>query len=134
MKDTVFSCPIQIRMSDLDPFDHVNNGAQCNLFDYGRSSYFEHLFGTEIDWMTFDYVLVHIDMDFALPIRIHDDMVCETEITEIGRSSVRMTQRLCNGATGGVHTTCHAVLVRFDRQKLCALEIPENHRSMFNSK
>lgn len=133
MKDNLFSCPVQIRMSDLDPFDHVNNGAQCNLFDYGRSLYFEHLFGTKIDWMTFDYVLVHVDMDFALPIRIHDTMECETEITELGRSSVRMTQRLCNGTNGAVHTTCHAVLVRFDRQQLCSLEIPETHRALFHS-
>ena len=49
----MFSCPIQIRMSDLDPYNHVNNGAQCNYFDMGRSRYFEHVFQTKIDWLTF---------------------------------------------------------------------------------
>ena len=47
-----FSVPIQIKMCDLDPFAHVNNGVQCNYFDYGRSQYFEEVFGEKIDWMT----------------------------------------------------------------------------------
>ena len=49
-----FAVPIQIKMCDLDPFAHVNNGVQCNYFDYGRSLYFESVFGEKIDWLNMD--------------------------------------------------------------------------------
>lgn len=126
----MFSCPIQIRMSDLDPFDHVNNGAQCNLFDFGRSKFFEHIFNQAIDWMTFEYVLVHVELDFKLPVRIHDEIVCETEVYDKGRTSFKMRQYLKNAVTNDILTVCHSVIVCIDRAKNVPKEIPEDHRFM----
>ena len=126
----MFSCPIQIRMSDLDPFDHVNNGAQCNLFDFGRSKFFEHIFNQAIDWMTFEYVLVHVELDFKLPVRIHDEIVCETEVYDKGHTSFKMRQYLKNAVTNDILTVCHSVIVFIDREKNVPKEIPEDHRFM----
>ena len=126
----MFSCPIQIRMSDLDPFDHVNNGAQCNLFDYGRSKYFEHLLNREIDWLSFDYVLVHVELDFKKPVKIHDEIVCETEAYELGRTSFKMVQNLKNAVTNEILTVCHSVIVCIDREKNVPKEIPQDHKFM----
>ncbi len=126
----MFSCPIQVRMSDLDPFDHVNNGAQCNLFDYGRSQFFEHLFNQEIDWLTFGYVLVHVELDFKAPVRIHDNIVCESEAYELGRTSFKMRQELKNAVTNEVFTVCHSVVVCIDRAKNVPKSIPEDHKFM----
>ena len=124
----MFSCPIQIRMSDLDPYNHVNNGSQCHYFDMGRSRFFEHAFHEEIDWLTFKYVLVHVDMDFKLPIRFHDELVCESAILEVGNSSFKMIQRLVDRKTGEVKTLCHAVVVYFDREANKSERIPEADR------
>lgn len=118
-----FSVPIQIKMCDLDPFVHVNNGVQCNYFDYGRSQYFEHVFGTQIDWMTLDLVLVHIDLDFKSPIKIHDKINCETAIYQFGVKSFKMVQRLICTETGQVKSICHSVLAGFDREKETSLPI-----------
>lgn len=124
----MFSCPIQVRMSDLDPYNHVNNGSQCHYFDMGRSRFFEHAFHEEIDWLTFKYVLVHVDMDFKLPIRFHDELVCESAILEVGNSSFKMIQRLVDRKTGEVKTLCHAVVVYFDREANKSERIPEADR------
>jgi Predicted thioesterase len=126
----MFSCPIQIRMSDLDPFDHVNNGAQCNLFDYGRSQYFEHLFNHQIDWMKFSYVLVHVELDFKKPVKIQDQIVCETEVYEVGHTSFKMRQYLKNAVTNDILTVCHSVIVCIDRAKNVPMDIPETDRFM----
>ncbi len=131
MKNTVFSCPVQIRMSDLDPFNHVNNGCQMNLYDYGRTQFLEHVLQTEIDWLTFEWVLVHVDLDFRLPIRIHDKIVCETELVEMGNSSVKLQQRMLNTVTGEVMSTCNSVLVYFDRVANHSKLIPESFKSLF---
>ena len=127
----MFSCPIQIRMSDLDPFDHVNNGAQCNLFDYGRSQYFENLFNKEINWLTFDFVLVHVELDFKKPVRIHDKIVCETEAYEVGHTSFKMRQYLKNAVTDEILTVCHSVIVCIDREKNIPKEISDDQKLMF---
>ena len=124
----MFSCPIQIRMSDLDPYNHVNNGAQCNFFDMGRSRYFEHVFQSKIDWMTFKYVLVHVDLDFRKPVRFHDPIVCESHVIEMGNSSFKMEQCLKDAETGELKTLCHAVVVYFDREANRAERIPDNER------
>lgn len=124
----MFSCPIQIRMSDLDPYNHVNNGSQCHYFDMGRSRFFEYAFNEKIDWLTFKYVLVHVDMDFKMPIHFHDDLRCESAILEVGNSSFSMEQRLVDQATGNVKTLCHAVVVYFDRDANKSEHIPERDR------
>lgn len=85
-----FSIPIQIKMSDLDPFAHVNNGVQCNYFDYGRSCYFECVLGEAINWLTVDLVLVHVGLDFKSPIKFHDQIVCDTTVYELGNKSFQM--------------------------------------------
>lgn len=126
----MFSCPIQIRMSDLDPFNHVNNGAQCHLFDYGRTQYFETVFGTQIDWLTFEYVLVHLEFDFRKQVRIHDQVVCETEIEGFGHRSLKMYQHLRSTVTNEILTTCRCVIVYIDRATNQSKEIPEEHRNM----
>lgn len=126
-----YSCPIQIRMSDLDPFNHVNNGYQMNFYDYGRTQFLEHATRQEIDWLTFDMVLVHVDIDFKKPIRIHDNIVCETLVQEIGRSSVKLKQCLRNVKTDEVMSTCGSVLVCIDREKNVSKPISDEMRSLF---
>ena len=128
-KQTImFSCPIQIRMSDLDPYNNVNYGSQCNYFDMGRSRYFEHVFQAEIDWLTFKYVLVHVDLDFRRPVLFHDAIVCESRVTEIGNSSFKMEQCLKDAKTGEIKTLCHCVVVYFNRETNKSERIPDFDR------
>lgn len=125
----MFFCPIQIRMSDLDPYNHVNNGSQCNYFDMGRSRFFEHAFQTAIDWLSFKYVLVHVELDFKNPIHFHDDIVCESAVTEVGNSSFKMEQRLVDRQSGAIKTVCHCAVVYFDREANKSERIPDIDRA-----
>jgi acyl-CoA thioester hydrolase len=115
-------------MSDLDPYNHVNNGSQCNYFDMGRSRFFEHAFNAKINWLTFKYVLVHVELDFKMPIHFHDDLACESAVLEVGNSSFKMLQRLVDQKTGEVKTICHCAVVYFDRAMNKSERIPEVDR------
>ena len=126
----MFSCLVQIRMSDLDPFNHVNNGAQCNLFDYGRTVFFEKNLNMEIDWMSFDLVLVHVEMDYLQPIHIHDEISCETEIYDVGEKSIKMRQYLMDTVSGVLKTECKCTLVAIDRDKMVSKEVPEIYKKL----
>ena len=123
-----FAVPIQIKMCDLDPFAHVNNGVQCNYFDYGRSRYFESVFGEKIDWLSMDMVLVHTELDFKCPIKVHDDIVCETAIYHIGNKSISMIQQLRSREEGSVKTICKSVLSGFDRTTESSAPIQEKYK------
>ena len=123
-----FAVPIQIKMCDLDPFAHVNNGVQCNYFDYGRSRYFESVFGEKIDWLSMDMVLVHTELDFKSPIKVHDDIVCETAIYHIGNKSISMIQQLRSREEGSVKTICKSVLSGFDRTTESSAPIQEKYK------
>lgn len=127
----MFSCPIQLRMNDLDPFNHVNNGSQCHIFDYGRTQFFESVLG-RIDWKTFDLVIVHLELDFKKPILIHDEIACETEVYEMGQKSIKMEQRLKKVKTGDIMTVCHTVLACIDREANVSKPLPESYRNKFN--
>ncbi len=123
-----FSTPIQIRMSDLDPFVHVNNGAQCNLFDYGRSAYLENLLGNAIQWNELDLVLVHLELDFCSPVLISDQIVCDTKIYELGNKSMKMLQHLRDTKTNTVKTICKSVIAGLDRHSGSSVPIREIYK------
>ena len=129
-EDTDFrvAVPVQVRMSDLDPFVHVNNGIQCHYFDLGRSFYLEKVLQNQVDWTTIDLVLVHIELDFAAPVEFHDKLVCESKIIEIGNKSLKMVQRLRETTTNTVKTTCLSVLAGFDRTTHQAIPICEEYK------
>ena len=129
-EDTDFrvAVPVQVRMSDLDPFVHVNNGIQCHYFDLGRSFYLEKVLQNQVDWTTIDLVLVHIELDFAAPVEFHDKLVCESKIIEIGNKSLKMVQRLRETTTNTVKTTCLSVLAGFDRETHQAIPIREEYK------
>ncbi|MCK9301621.1 MAG: acyl-CoA thioesterase [Bacteroidales bacterium] len=116
---------VQVRISDLDPFAHVNNGSQCHLFDYGRSKYFEAAFKSKINWTTMDLVLVHIDMDFLLPVNTIQNIICETCIYEIGNKSMKMIQRLVDEDDATIKTISKCVIASIDREKNVSKPISE---------
>lgn len=126
-----FTVPIQIRMNDLDPFVHVNNGVQCNYFDYGRSCYFEQVFRTSIDWSTLDLVLVHIELDFKQGIEYHDTIACDTQVVAVGHKSIKMMQQLRDTRTGVVKSTCYSVVAGFDRKTHCSIPIRDEYKRLF---
>lgn len=130
MQDTdfYFSVPIQIRMSDLDPFNHVNNGVQCSYFDYGRSSYIEKILGTQIDWLQIDLVLAHISLDFIEPITYGEQIACRSKVVHLGNKSFKMVQQLVEITTNTIKTRSNSVIVGLDREKLIAIPIRQEYR------
>lgn len=123
-----FSVPIQIRMSDLDPFNHVNNGVQCSYFDMGRSAYIEEIIGQKIDWLTIDLVLAHIAIDFLVPINYGDQIVCICKVTRLGNKSFTMIQQLVDIESQIVKTKSESIIVGLDREKLIAIPIRQEYR------
>ena len=115
---------IQIRMTDLDPFGHVNNGVIYSYYDVGRLHYLQQL-EEEVQWEKMDKVIVHTECDFMESILFGDDISVETKIIEIGNKSIKMMQRIVDNNTEKIKSTSISVLSGYDRQKNTSKEISE---------
>ncbi|MGI6718532.1 MAG: acyl-CoA thioesterase [Bacteroidales bacterium] len=130
--DFRFSAPIQIRISDLDPYGHVNNGSQLHLFDYGRTEYFEHVSKVPVDWKTMDLIIAHINIDYLKPITPELKIECDTKILEIGNKSIKMIQQLRNSSTNEIMSVCKCVLVSIDRETGKSIPVTDYKRKLFS--
>ncbi|MDR2886483.1 MAG: acyl-CoA thioesterase [Bacteroidales bacterium] len=118
---------IQVRMTDIDPLGHVNNGIYFSYYDTGRLNYWKQL-GEDISWEAIDKVIVHLKCDFIESILFNDSIRVETKVTEIGNKSFKMMQRIVDNNTGRLKSTCLSILSGCDRQNNVSIPIPEQFR------
>lgn len=119
--------PLQIRMTDLDPLGHVNNGVIYSYYDIGRLHYLSQI-NENIHWEAIDKVIVRTECDFKESILYTDDISVETKVIEIGNKSVKMMQRIIDNNTGNIKSICLSILSGYNRQKNTSKEISEDFR------
>lgn len=123
-----YSYPIQIRLSDLDPLGHVNNGIQYFYYDIGRIHYLEKIIGNNISFQEIDMVVVHTACDFMHSIRENEKICVESKIIEFGNKSINMIQRIINIKTKEIKSTCQTVLSGYDRVNDCSKIISDEFK------
>jgi acyl-CoA thioester hydrolase len=123
--------PIQIRFSDLDALNHVNNSYHSQYFDVGRINYFEAVMGSKVDWSKIMVVIVHIEIDFLEPILQGDKINVETKIISFGNKSMKMLQRLVDSQTGNIKSICQTILSGYNHSNNSSMVIPEEFKSIF---
>ena len=112
-------------MIDLDAMGHVNNAVQLFYYDSGRLNYFETLQQKDIDWRTFDLVIVHISCDFFRSIYFKNKILVETKVLEIGNKSLKIMQRIVeDNADRTLLSTCYSVLSGYDKLNDISKPIP----------
>jgi acyl-CoA thioester hydrolase len=125
-----FKLPIQIRFSDLDALNHVNNSFHAQYYDLGRINYFEKVMGEGLDWSEVCVVIVNTDTNFFSPIFQSDKLWVETKLVKFGNKSMTTHQRLIDDK-GIVKGTCKTILAGFDAQNHCSAPIDEDFKRRF---
>ena len=123
---------IQIRMTDLDPFGHVNNSIICSYYDIGRLHYLSQI-EENIQWELMDKVIVRTECDFMDSILFADDISVETKIIGIGNKSIKIMQQITENSTGKIKSTCLSVMSGYDRQNNCSKEISQKFKDKINA-
>ena len=112
--------PIQIRMTDIDAFNHVNNGVLSAYFDLGRLHYLKEITG-KLNLQTLDLVLVHTEYDFFASVRFYSKVMVETKVVELGNKSLKMVQQIVDEQDERkCYCTCYSVLSGYDNQHDCS--------------
>ncbi|NLJ82886.1 MAG: acyl-CoA thioesterase [Bacteroidales bacterium] len=119
---------IQVRMTDLDPVGHVNNGVQFSYYDLGRLEYFKTLQNKAIKWDELDMVIVHASCDFMNSIFLEDKIVVETKVIGFGEKSVKIIQRIVQSETQEIKSTCYSIMSGYDKENNCSKAISDDFK------
>jgi acyl-CoA thioester hydrolase len=82
--------PVQVRFSDVDRLNHVNNACYLSYFELGRIHYFNDVFKENIDWNKEGFVLARTETDHLFPVYLNDQIFCFTKVVKTGNKSLLM--------------------------------------------
>ena len=113
---------IQVRFSDLDILGHVNNVIYLSYFEMARIHYFTALVGPNWDWLKEGVVLVKNDVEYHVPILLHDEPKIFLFVTEIRNKSFSLAYKIMINEK--LHTTGGSTLVCFNSAIQQSIVIP----------
>ncbi len=113
---------IQVRFSDLDILGHVNNVIYLSYFEMARIHYFTALVGPKWDWLKEGVVLVKNDVEYHIPILLHDEPSIFLFVKNIGNKSFSLGYKIM--INDKIYTTGGSTLVCFDSTIQQAITIP----------
>jgi YbgC/YbaW family acyl-CoA thioester hydrolase len=105
---------VEIRWSDVDAYQHVNNAVYATYLEECRDEWVERALGDAGDgW---DLVLARVAIDFRRELRLEDEeVVVSCTLERIGNSSLTLREQV-RTRDGELAAEAEAVLVARDRE------------------
>jgi acyl-CoA thioester hydrolase len=121
--------PIEIRWSDVDAYQHVNNAVYATYLEECRDEWVDRtLAGVADAW---DFVLARVAIDFRRELTLDDAaVVASCRIERIGNSSVTLAEQIRTG-DGELSAEAEAVLVARDRESGRSRPLTDAERAAF---
>jgi acyl-CoA thioester hydrolase len=105
---------VEIRWSDVDAYQHVNNAVYATYLEECRDEWVERVLGKSGD--SWDFVLARVAIDFRRELRLGDEhVVVSCALTRIGNSSITLSEQI-RTQDGELSAEAEAVLVARDRE------------------
>lgn len=126
MSEFRYTTEIAVRLRDLDPMGHVNNGVYATYLEQARERYFADVVGKGLLDRT-NSVTASLAVEYERPIEADEEAV-EVAVTvpEVGESSVRIEYEV--RGERGVVATGETVQVAFDVEEERSCPVPEAWR------
>lgn len=132
MKTATHSYEITVRSYELDPYDHLNNGAYVNFYEDAREQFIRT---RERTWMWYPnnlgvhFVVVNIHCDFVSPALAAERLRLTTRLARIGDRSVAFRQLIRRAHDGRLRSRARVVMA-FSRDGVAA-PIPDDFTDRF---
>jgi acyl-CoA thioester hydrolase len=126
--------PIQVRFSDIDRLNHVNNACYLNYFELGRVKYFNEVFKEHINWDQKGFVLARTEINHLESILLNDEVFCYTKVIKIGTKSITLKNSVVK-KEGGKLIECAngiGVLVAMDYVTKQSIDVPGKWTELIN--
>lgn len=105
-----FTLTIPVRFRDIDRLNHVNNAVYSTYLEEARFAYLESVL--DVDVTEFELVIVNLELSFARPISLDDDLEVTVSVTDLGETSWTMEYEF--RVDGAVAATGETTNVHFD--------------------
>jgi acyl-CoA thioester hydrolase len=119
----MISTPIQIRFSDCDMLQHVNNAIYLQYFETARINFFN----TELpnwDWKGQGIILLKNTVEYKIPLFLTDTCNIEVQCTHIGNKSFTLSYQV--KVKDSIKSIGESVLVCFNFVKNKTITLPED--------
>ena len=105
---------VEIRWSDVDAYQHVNNAVYATYLEECRDDWVDRVLGDTGD--SWDFVLARVAIDFRRELRLEDEeVVVSCALARIGNSSITLSEEI-RTRDGELSAEAEAVLVARDRE------------------
>lgn len=123
---------LDVRWSDLDQMQHVNNAVYHTYIEQARIYYFNQL---QLDWQRYNFILASTKMDFVKPLVFPADASVYTRCTKFGNKSFEMQYIITNAEKGVEHIAAIAstTLVMFDYASQTSQPVPESFKQIISN-
>ena len=91
---------LQVRFRDIDAFGHVNNAVFFSYLELARIRYLLEVLQPDEPIQRLPLILARVELDFRSPITFGEDVVVETRVDHVGRTSFGMQHRMTAGPDG----------------------------------
>jgi acyl-CoA thioester hydrolase len=120
---------LQVRFRDTDAFGHVNNAVFATYVELARVQYLIDVLQPDGPFARLPLILARVELDFRSPIQFGEEVVVESAIDRVGRTSFAMTHRLT--ADGRLAADVQSVLVTYDYEAARPIPVPDDWRRRF---
>jgi acyl-CoA thioester hydrolase len=124
----------EIRISDIDAMGHVNNAVYFTYFEQARMHFFRQLVDDKWDWNRDGILVARNEVDYRMPILLHDKVVIEVYCNNIGTKSFTLSYVVKKQSEHGevICSTGASVLVCYNHSLHRTAEVPAPWREAFS--
>lgn len=121
----------EVRFVDIDVMGHVNNAVYLNYFEQARMKWFNQLIGDTWDWNSNGILLARNEINYRLPVLLHDKLMIDVWCSKVGTKSVDMNYEvyIIKNNERIINADGSSVLVCFDYVNKKTIEVPEIWRN-----
>lgn len=128
-----FSCPVHVRWSDMDAFQHVNNARFLTYFEEGRVRYLNDV----VRWTpeSLGIIVARAEIDFKAPLTLRDKPIVYVRCSRLGRRRFDLDYLLTEVREDSHEPRVFAqgttVMVMFDYARHTSVPVPDAVVSAF---
>jgi acyl-CoA thioester hydrolase len=127
MRGFPFVCPIQVRYSDVDAMNHVNNATYVIYLETARVALMRERLDFTGTARDFPFIVARVAVDFRSPIGLADEVTIGVAVYRVGRTSFTFAYRV--EASGRLAAEAETVQVSYDYAAGRPVPIPDDLRS-----
>ena len=123
---------LQVRFRDIDAFGHVNNAVFFSYVELARIRYLLDVLRSDEPFDRLPLILARVELDYRSPIAFGDEVLVDTRVDRVGRTSFAMSHRMTAGADERLVGDVQTVLVAYDYASARPIPVPDDWRRRFD--